>query len=77
MYGEWYGFIGRVEKMLHMATTLALTHTRRNTMPVRKANAVWEGTLKEGAGVMKLGSGAYDGPCSFASRFEEAPRTNP
>ncbi len=46
-------------------------------MPVRKADAVWEGTLKEGAGVMKLGSGAYDGPFSFASRFEEAPGTNP
>lgn len=46
-------------------------------MPVRKADAVWEGTLKEGAGVMKLGSGAYDGPFSFASRFEDGPGTNP
>ncbi|MBE2240525.1 MAG: OsmC family protein [Caldilineaceae bacterium] len=46
-------------------------------MPVRKADAVWEGTLKEGAGVMKFGSGAYDGAYSYASRFEDAPGTNP
>ena len=46
-------------------------------MAVRKAEAVWEGTLKEGAGVMKLGSGAYDGPFTYASRFEDAPGTNP
>lgn len=46
-------------------------------MPVRKADAVWTGTLKEGSGVMKLGSGAYDGPYTYASRFEEGPGTNP
>lgn len=46
-------------------------------MPVRKADAVWTGTLKEGSGVMKLGSGAYDGPFSYISRFEEGPGTNP
>ena len=27
-------------------------------MPVRKADAVWEGNLKEGSGRIKLGSGA-------------------
>ena len=41
-------------------------------MAVRKANAVWNGTLKEGNGVMKLGSGAFEGAYSFATRFEEA-----
>ena len=46
-------------------------------MPIRTASAVWEGSLKEGGGRMKLGSGAYDGPYSFGSRFEEAPGTNP
>ena len=46
-------------------------------MPVRKADAVWNGTLKEGAGVMKLQSGAYEGPFTFASRFEEGKGTNP
>jgi osmotically inducible protein OsmC len=46
-------------------------------MPVRKANARWEGDLKGGAGTMKLGSGAYEGKYSFGSRFEEDPGTNP
>jgi lipoyl-dependent peroxiredoxin len=46
-------------------------------MPDRKANAVWEGTLKEGKGSMKMTSGAYEGPYSFASRFEEGTGTNP
>lgn len=46
-------------------------------MPVRKADAIWNGTLKEGSGVMKLGSGAYDGPFSYVSRFEDGAGTNP
>ena len=46
-------------------------------MPARKSSAVWEGTLKEGKGTMKVGSGAYEGPYSFASRFEEGSGTNP
>ena len=46
-------------------------------MPVRKANAAWTGTLKDGSGKMTLASGAYEGPYSFGSRFEEAPGTNP
>jgi osmotically inducible protein OsmC len=46
-------------------------------MPARKGTAVWNGTLKEGKGSMKLGSGAYEGPFSFQSRFEEGAGTNP
>ena len=46
-------------------------------MAVRNAEAEWKGTLKEGAGTMKLGSGSYEGPFSYASRFEEGPGTNP
>ncbi|MEW5868785.1 MAG: OsmC family protein [Chloroflexota bacterium] len=46
-------------------------------MTVRKASASWEGTLKEGRGRMKLGSGAFQGAFSFATRFEETPGTNP
>jgi osmotically inducible protein OsmC len=46
-------------------------------MAVRKASAVWEGTLREGAGTMKLGSGSYEGPFTYASRFEEGKGTNP
>lgn len=46
-------------------------------MPVRKASAVWNGSLKEGNGTMQMGSGAYEGPYSFGSRFLEEPGTNP
>jgi len=46
-------------------------------MITRISSAVWQGTLKEGAGTMKLGSGAYEGPFTFASRFEHGPGTNP
>jgi osmotically inducible protein OsmC len=46
-------------------------------MAVRNAEAVWQGTLKEGTGTMRLGSGAFEGSYSFASRFEDGPGTNP
>jgi osmotically inducible protein OsmC len=46
-------------------------------MPKRKAEARWEGGLKDGRGMMKLGSGAYEGAYSFGSRFESAGGTNP
>ncbi len=46
-------------------------------MAVRKAHAQWNGTLREGQGAMKLGSGAFEGAYSFASRFEDASGTNP
>jgi len=46
-------------------------------MPVRKADAVWNGTLRDGKGTMKLQSGSYEGKYSFGSRFEQEPGTNP
>ena len=46
-------------------------------MPARIGTAAWDGTLKEGSGSMQLGSGAYEGPYSFKSRFEEGTGTNP
>ena len=46
-------------------------------MPLRSASAVWEGDLKSGKGRMRLGSGAYEGAYSFASRFQEGTGTNP
>jgi lipoyl-dependent peroxiredoxin len=46
-------------------------------MPVRSAEAVWEGDLRGGRGRMKFGSGAFDGQYSFSSRFEEGAGTNP
>ncbi len=44
-------------------------------MAVRKAQALWEGSLREGHGRMKFG--AFEGPFTFASRFEEGHGTNP
>jgi osmotically inducible protein OsmC len=46
-------------------------------MPKRSADARWEGTLQQGKGTVSLGSGAFEGSYSFATRFEEAPGTNP
>src|ERR671920_977364 len=46
-------------------------------MPERNASARWEGSLQEGNGTMKMASGAYEGPYSFQSRFEEGDGTNP
>jgi len=46
-------------------------------MPVRKSQATWNGSLKEGQGTMKLASGRYEGPYTYSSRFEEAAGTNP
>ena len=46
-------------------------------MAVRTADARWEGSLQDGKGNMRFGSGAFDGAYSFGSRFEEAAGTNP
>ena len=44
---------------------------------VRTSEAEWKGSLPEGGGTMKLGSGAYQGAYSFKSRFESGTGTNP
>lgn len=41
-------------------------------MAIRTSEATWIGTLKEGHGTMKLGSGFFEGPYTFGSR---SPRT--
>ncbi|PBB28358.1 MULTISPECIES: OsmC family protein [unclassified Mesorhizobium] len=46
-------------------------------MTIREASARWQGTLKEGSGKVKLGSGVFEGAYSFPSRFENGPGTNP
>jgi len=46
-------------------------------MAKRKANAVWEGDLKNGKGRLSVESGAFTGKYSFSSRFEEGQGTNP
>jgi lipoyl-dependent peroxiredoxin len=46
-------------------------------MPTRSSSAQWSGNLARGSGTMSLGSGAFDGAYSAASRFEEGEGTNP
>jgi osmotically inducible protein OsmC len=46
-------------------------------MAIRESSATWNGSLTEGSGTMRLGSGAYEGAFTRASRFEEGPGTNP
>ena len=45
---------------------------------VRKASAVWKGTLKEGKGVVSTDSGVLSNTqYSFSTRFEDGKGTNP
>ena len=47
-------------------------------MPTHRAEAEWKGNLAQGGGRLRVGSGAFDGPYSFKSRFEEGQAaTNP
>jgi lipoyl-dependent peroxiredoxin len=46
-------------------------------MPTRSSTAEWSGNLARGSGKMALGSGAFEGSYSFASRFEDGTDTNP
>jgi lipoyl-dependent peroxiredoxin len=46
-------------------------------MATRNASATWRGNLQEGDGSMALGSGAWEGPFTFKSRFEDGAGTNP
>jgi lipoyl-dependent peroxiredoxin len=46
-------------------------------MKIRESSAIWKGNLKNGDGIVRLGSGAYEGKYTHASRFEDAKGTNP
>jgi osmotically inducible protein OsmC len=46
-------------------------------MPTRSSSAQWSGNLARGSGTMSLGSGAFEGAYSAASRFENGDGTNP
>lgn len=46
-------------------------------MTVRQSEAIWRGTLREGDGIVKLGSGAFEGSYTWASRFDVGEGTNP
>ena len=43
----------------------------------RTATAQWKGDLQSGEGKLALGSGSFEGPYTFKSRFEEGAGTNP
>jgi len=46
-------------------------------MVARTAEAEWQGSVQQGSGVMKLGSGAFEGRYSFGTRFGDEKGTNP
>ena len=46
-------------------------------MATRNGSAVWKGDLQEGEGRITVGNGAFEGPYSFKSRFEDGEGTNP
>ena len=46
-------------------------------MITRHSEAEWLGGVMDGSGTVKFGSGAYEGPYSFRSRFESGTGTNP
>jgi lipoyl-dependent peroxiredoxin len=46
-------------------------------MKLRTSSALWQGNLKDGGGTVRLGSGHFEGPYTFFSRFEDGKETNP
>ena len=46
-------------------------------MAIRKSTAVWKGSSREGSGTLRLGSGVFEGPYDWRSRFTEGSTTNP
>lgn len=46
-------------------------------MPTSQASAAWEGKLKDGKGSFRAGSSTFNGPFTFATRFEGKKGTNP
>jgi len=44
---------------------------------IRESRAEWKGSIKEGKGTVRFGSGAFDGAYSWRSRFEDGDGTNP
>ncbi len=46
-------------------------------MTVRDGSAEWHGDVRSGSGEITVGDGVFQGPYSFASRFEDGEGTNP
>jgi lipoyl-dependent peroxiredoxin len=50
---------------------------QESDMTIRKAEAMWSGSLREGKGELAVESGAFRGPYTFQARFEQGKETNP
>jgi lipoyl-dependent peroxiredoxin len=50
---------------------------RRPIMPIRQSEGIWEGTLKNGQGKMRIGTSGFEVDYSFPSRFDNGIGTNP
>lgn len=51
---------------------------KRTMEIVRKAEAIWDGDLLAGKGMIQFGSGTFEGPYSFKGRTtDQSPQTNP
>ena len=46
-------------------------------MPIRQSEGIWEGTLKNGQGKMRIGTSGFEVDYSFPSRFDNGIGTNP
>jgi len=71
------GLFGNIEKSSLRIVNRNHQIRKDAIMPKRTAQAKWEGTLKEGKGRLSVESGAFDGPYSFGTRFENKRGTNP
>jgi lipoyl-dependent peroxiredoxin len=67
---------GDAENNTPEVVTVSITG-KDSYMPTRRAHARWEGTIKEGRGMLDFGNGAFKGAYSFGSRFEQGAGTNP
>ena len=64
-----------MEKANQVVTSFA---PKEGTLMIRKASAVWKGSLKEGKGTIATDSGVLSNtPYSFSTRFEDGKGTNP
>lgn len=46
-------------------------------MPTQRSDATWTGSIGDGSGAMRLGSGAWEGSFNVPSRFADGEGTNP
>jgi osmotically inducible protein OsmC len=60
-----------------MSAQSEATQQQERDMVTRTSTAEWRGPVPGGEGSVRLGSGAFEGSYSFASRFEDGVGTNP